>query len=450
MTAPAGPDGEGPGPLALAAAARSTLTGPSVRPKELALHWGLAAHTRRLLTLALAGLMIALITRRAEFAGLAAPALLLLVAHRRDRPASIGVAAAAASARVFEGEPLEVEVAVAGQGGYEVELVLHAHESVDSPATPVRVTSGRGVLTVTVSRWGHRPAGVCEIILRDRWRLEEGRVTLTLPRVDCYPTPGQQRTRVLLSRLPNRLGEHPARVTGEGVEFGGVREYVPGDRQRRINWPATTRRGGRLQVNTFAAERSQDVLLLVDASCDVGEPGSTPLDLALRGAVAAARAYLRVSDRVGIITYQWGVRWLAPGHGGRHFFRIAETILAGPPARSLHYGMERLPRAALPPGALVLVFSPLLDHRFVETLRDLRERGHLMIVIDVLNSEPTISRDSLGRLGRSFWRMEQEAIRFSLHELGIGVVAWDGTASLDLPLAPYTRRALTARPHARV
>jgi uncharacterized protein (DUF58 family) len=44
-----------------------------------------------------------------------------------------------------------------------------------------------------------------------------------------------------------------------------VREYVPGDRQRSINWPASTRRG-RLQVNTFAAERSQDVVLLVDAT----------------------------------------------------------------------------------------------------------------------------------------------------------------------------------------
>ena len=72
-----------------------------------------------------------------------------------------------------------------------------------------------------------------------------------------------------------------------------------------------------------------------------------------------------------------------------------------------------------------------------------------MIVIDVLNTVPGSGRGSLGRLGRKFWRMEQEAIRFSLHELGIGVVRWDGTQSLDLPLAPYTRRALITRPHGR-
>ena len=42
-------------------------------------------------------------------------------------------------------------------------------------------------------------------------------------------------------------------------------------------------------------------------------------------------------------------------------------------------------------------------------------------------------------------RMEQEAIRFSLRELGVPVVHWDGVQSLDLPLAGYTRRPLLAR-----
>src|SRR6185312_3930201 len=174
------------------------------------------------------------LARRPEFAGLAAPALLLLAAGRaRRRPPRITVRAKPTTRRVFEGE-----------------------------------------------------------------RLAEGHATMTLPGLDCYPAPAAQRTTVVLRRLPNRLGEHPARTSGEGIEFSGVREYVPGDRQRSINWAASTRRG-RLQVNTFAAERSQDVVLLVDSTSDVGEPGSSALDLALRGAGAAARAYLEARDRVG-------------------------------------------------------------------------------------------------------------------------------------------------------
>jgi hypothetical protein len=41
--------------------------------------------------------------------------------------------------------------------------------------------------------------------------------------------------------------------------------------------------------------------------------------------------------------------------------------------------------------------------------------------------------------------MEQEAIRFSLRELGIPVTTWDGRASLDEPFAPYSRRAMVNR-----
>jgi uncharacterized protein (DUF58 family) len=104
--------------------------------------------------------------------------------------------------------------------------------------------------------------------------------------------------------------------------------------------------------------------------------------------------------------------------------------------------VHRLPRAALPPGSLVVAFSPLLNQRFVETLRELRERGFTMLVVDVLNAEPPNRPRVADRIARRIWRMEQEAIRFSLRELGIPVVAWDGEQPLDLPLAGYTRRPL--------
>ena len=241
------------------------------------------------------------------------------------------------------------------------------------------------------------------------------------------------------------LFRSPARVSGEGIEFSGVREYVPGDRQRSINWPASTRRG-RLQVNTFAAERSQDVVLLVDATSDVGEPGSSALDLALRGAGAAARAYTDARDRVGVITYQWGgSSWLPPGLGRHQVYRIIDSMLASDATWARGASFARLPRAALPPGALVVVFSPLLDQRFVEALRDMRERGFTMLVVDVLNAEPPARRRAEDRMARRIWRMEQEAIRFSLRELGVPVVHWDGEESLDLPLAAHTRRPMAAR-----
>jgi uncharacterized protein (DUF58 family) len=433
-------------------AAASGVPGAS-QARQARLAWSLSAHAQRLITLALAGLVIAVITRRPEFAGVAAPAVLLLAVRRPARPARIAVTANPSAVKLTEGEQAELAVTVTGQGDHSVDLLLHPRYAVvpgtaggEPDGGPGR-NAGTSGLPFQVTRTGRRSLGVLEVTLWDRWRLTEGHATVELPMVDCYPMPAAQRQRVVLSRLPSRLGEHPSRSSGEGLEFTGVREFVPGDRQRRINWPATTRRG-RLQLNTFAAERTQNVVIIADASSDVGEPGSTPVDLGFRGAAGAARAYLAVRDRVGLIVYQRSVRWVTPGLGARQYYRIMDLMLmeharVADPTRAA--ALTRLPRAALPPGSLILVFSPLLDRRLVETVRDLRERGFSVLIIDVLNAEPAGSNDSVSGLARRVWRMEQDAIRFSLRELGIPLVRWDGRQSLDEPLAPYTRRVMVMR-----
>jgi uncharacterized protein (DUF58 family) len=404
--------------------------------------WHLSRHARRLLTLALAGLVAALITRRPEFAGLAAPALLLLAGARTPRPARIEVTATLSSGRVFEGERVRVDLSV--DGDETATWLLRPGPLVESVAGVTREGTVVNFL-ISPERWGRRAAGTVILTLRDKWLMTEGTATVKLPAMDCYPYPAAQQDRVVLSRLPNRLGEHSARAAGEGIEFTGVREYVPGDRQRQINWAASTRRG-RLMVNTHAAERSQDVVLLIDSTSDVGEPGNSALDLALRGASAAARAYLEARDRVGVVCYQWGgAVWRAPALGKRQQYRIIDTMLASNGGWASGETFRRLPRAALPNGSLVIVFSPLLDQRFTEALRDMRERGFTMLIVDVLNASPPVRWRWSDRLAKRVWTMEQESIRFSLRELGIPVLHWDGEQSLDLPLAPYTRRPLVTR-----
>jgi len=447
--------------------------GPSsqVRADEIAIRWRPSRHARRLLTLAAGGLLLAVVFRRPELAGLAAPALLLLGAGRATRgglPGRLTVRVGLTSTRIYEGEPAAVDVVVSGAGEtagvaaeagvpgtlgaaggssgarFDARWALEPGRGVE-PGSATAVNGQAARFTFAIERWGKRKLGTVTLTLHDHWRLAEGRVALALPAIDCYPAPALQRTEVVLSKLPNRLGEHRARVPGDGTEFTGVREYVPGDRQRAINWAASTRLG-RLQVNTFAAERSQDVVLLVDATSDVGEPGRSALDLGLRGASGAARAYLAARDRVGVISYQWGgAHWLAPSLGRRQFYRIVDALLQSDTGFARGAVFSRLPRAALPPGALVVAFSPLLDGRFVESLRDMRERGFSLIVVDVLNAEPPRRRAFADSAARRIWTLEQDAIRFSLRELGVPVVAWDGVTPLDLPLAPYTRRPLVTR-----
>jgi uncharacterized protein (DUF58 family) len=429
-----------------AEARQDRAAGTGAPAREVLPRWRVSAHALRLTTLALAALIIAVITRRPEFAGVAAPAVLPLAARRPERPARIGLRVRPSARTVVEGEEAALAVEVTGHGDHSVDLLVYPRFAIE-PGPGGSPQAGReSGLPFRVRRAGRRSLGTLEITLRDRWRLTEGRAIVELPVVDCYPRPARQDTTVVLSRLPSRLGEHASRSPGEGTEFTGVREFVPGDRQRRINWPATTRRG-RLQLNTFAADAAQNVVVIADTTCDVGEPGSTPADLALRGAAATARAYLVVRDRVGFVSYGPELHWIAPGLGQRHYYRIMDLMLAARETRAgLAPGAQitRLPRAALPPGSLIIVFSPLLDRRLVETVRDLRERGFSLLIIDLLNAEPPGGSDRLSHLARRIWRMEQQAIRFSLRELGIPLVGWDGEQSLDESLAPYTRRVMVS------
>jgi uncharacterized protein (DUF58 family) len=428
--------GSGPG-------AASTAGAPGQPCRVL---WSLSAHARRLLTLAAAGLVLAVLTGRPEFAGVAAPAVLLLAGWPARRPGTVTVAVRVTAQQLVEDDQAAIVVQLSGHGDLGVQAAITAAEAFEAGPGTERQAGDSAALRVPfrVRQWGVRRVGRLDIVLRDRFRLWEGRLALTLPRVECHPRPAQLSGRIVLSRLPSRLGEHPSRAAGEGIEFAGVRQFVPGDRQRRINWPATTRTGT-VQLNTFTAERTQNIVVLADATANVGDKGETSLDLAFRAAAGTISCYLAAGDRVGLIVYADRLSWIGPGLGRRHFHRLMDLLLGSKPGWELSEALTRLPKAALPPGALIIVFSPLLHPRLVEALRDLRERGFSVLVVDVLTTAPPArSRDRVAGLARRVWRLEQQAIRFSLTELGIPVVHWDGLQSLDEPLAPYTRRVMLA------
>jgi uncharacterized protein (DUF58 family) len=417
--------------------------------RRLLVAWAPSAHARRLLTLALAGLGAALLTRRPEFAGLAAPALVLLTTWRPDRPAEIALHIDSPRLRVIEGGDVPVTLQVSGQQRYGADFrIIPAADIMAGPGIAIPAAPGIDTATVRLSyrpdRWGRRRPGIVEVVLRDSARLAEGRVLVELAAADFAPRAAMLQGTILLSRLPSRLGEHPARAAGEGGQFDGVREFVPGDRQRRINWPATSRHGT-LHLTTFAAERAQNVVVIADVSFDVGTPGHSTQDLVLRGAAGVLTRYAASRDRVGLISLGGGAGWISPGQGQRHFDRLMDLLIRGPDRDRPADALARLPRAALPPGSLIVAFSPLLDPRFIEAVRELRERGFSVLVIDVLATAPAHDTSVLSGLTARLWQLEQEAMRFSLAAIGVPVASWDGRTSLDEPLAPYLRRRIVVR-----
>ena len=108
--------------------------------------------------------------------------------------------------------------------------------------------------------------------------------------------------------------------------------------------------------------------------------------------------------------------------------------------------LSRIPRTALPPGTLVVVFSPLLDPRGLTALTDLRQRGFPLIVVDTLRDEPPAHpRSAQAGLALRLWRLDRAATRSALRDLGVPVLRWGSEAELDSVHAPFRKPPPGAR-----
>ena len=108
------------------------------------------------------------------------------------------------------------------------------------------------------------------------------------------------------------------------------------------------------------------------------------LDSAVRAAAALARAHLARRDRVGLVDFGGTLHWLEPAFGTTQLYRIIDALLASDIAFSYAWrNVDSIPLRVLPPGALVLAVSPLLDKRSVALVTDLRRRGCDLTVIEV-------------------------------------------------------------------
>jgi uncharacterized protein (DUF58 family) len=137
------------------------------------------------------------------------------------------------------------------------------------------------------------------------------------------------------SRMVNNVfgGEYRSIFKGKGMEFQEVREYVPGDDVRAIDWNVSAR-GGALFVKKFTEERELTVLLLVDVSASqfFGSAGVLKKDLAAEIAAVLAFAATRNNDRVGLVLFTDEIElYVPPRKGTGHVLRVIREVLAFTP-----------------------------------------------------------------------------------------------------------------------
>ena len=180
-------------------------------------------------------------------------------------------------------------------------------------------------------------------------------------------------------------GRYHSVFKGQGMEFQEVREYVPGDDIRSIDWNVTARTG-RPFVKNFKEERELTVLLVVDvsASHDFGTHYQFKSELVAELGATLALSAIRNNDKVGALLFTDRVERIIPTRKGtRHVLRVIRELLYHEPlgkqtsvAAALQYVDRVLSRRAV-----VFVISDFQSPDFLGPLRVVRHRHDVIPIV---------------------------------------------------------------------
>ena len=222
---------------------------------------------------------------------------------------------------------------------HEVYVGAETQELITYQLTPLR----RGVYHFTDIHV--QCSGILGLIIRQRQ-------VAAAAEVKVYPNLHAIRQYELLVRrgMLSQLGLKNSRQFGEGTEFERLRDYAPDDDLRRIDWKATSRRQKPI-VREFETERSQDVVIMLDAGRLMASPILTEpqedetegapstelnqrqamikLDYAINTTLMTSYVSTLKGDKVGLIAFSDTVhRYLAPKPGKKQFLAMLEATYA--------------------------------------------------------------------------------------------------------------------------
>jgi uncharacterized protein (DUF58 family) len=297
--------------------------------------------------------------------------------------------------------------------------------------TPVRRGRGLGG-RLAVRRLG--PLGLA-------WR----QLRLDLPwDATVYPNLTGAALRSLPSRASRRreAGLRNLRRPGEGRLFETLREWVPGDDTRIIDWKATARRGKPI-ARVYEDERRQQVLLVLDAGrlLTAEADGVPRLEAAVSAALRLAHAAVEHDDNVGILIFADTIQAYAAPARGRRGLRAVLAALAsveGKLVESDYPTAFRYLATRSRKRALTVLFTDVIDPSasaaLVAQTATLRPR-HLPVAVTL--RDPALERAASARpasAAQAFERAAAEALMLARDE-ALGAMRRQGVVVLDVPPA---------------
>lgn len=233
-------------------------------------------------------------------------------------------------------------------------------------------------------------------------------------------------------------GQYQSVFKGVGMEFDEVREYLPGDEIRSIDWNVTARMG-HPYVKKFVEERELTIMILLDVSmsCRFGTSERAKSELAAEVCSVIALSATQNNDKVGMLTFTDRVeKYIPPRKGIRHVLRVIREALYNAPrgkGTDLNNILEHLNRLTTR-RTITFVISDFFAPDFKKTLSITNKRHDVIAVAiadpaeielpeagivklhDAETGEPCVI-DTSGRKARRIYKDNMEISNEERHKL---------------------------------
>ena len=342
------------------------------------------------------------------------------------------------SDNIFEDGTMSVKFIIKNTG-----LGIGFVEIYDSLPPQARIIKGSNYTLLYMKPWqevsfeyslklplrGHYHLGPVKMRVKDAFDLfYNERLEESIHSFSVFPQVEVLEEQVITSRSPKLLsGAMPLNVIGTGTEFNSLREFVPGDSLRSVNWKALAKKG-KMMVNETVREDVMDVILLVDARevSAVGGGKDTPLEMSCRAAATYAKQLLDERNNVALMVYGDSIDRVDLDRGEHHLFKILTALSSAKPQGNLKLELvmkDLLPH--IPSGSPIILFSSLDDdHTIAEAFTSTISRGFTITTISPssLDFEERMKRIPVEPL--LIAKIERENMISELRSFGLQVGDW--------------------------
>ena len=168
-------------------------------------------------------------------------------------------------------------------------------------------------------------------------------------------------------------GEYQTAFKGKGMAFSEVREYLPGDDVRTIDWNVTARYNNPY-IKVFQEERETTVILLIDlsGSSDFGTQSQLKREIATEISAVLSFSAINNNDKIGVIFFSDKIeKFIPPKKGKSHILRIIRELITFHPSSkktNIEVALKYF-NSVIKKRAICFIISDFMDNNFEKSLK---------------------------------------------------------------------------------